>query len=195
MVIASLPPQSEFVTTTQAGGQGNGALRPTQYTYDFTVTTATTEWAQPTFEAVATVPNCTEQLCPAFDHQTCQDPTMGHKYAILCDTRFVGTIITTSGKHKRVEDEERDMEEAALAASSLGEREAAPAADAEASLEDRDISARVYTGSFVGCADACGMLQGCLGMIFNAGNRGNCQTMAVITGTFDAPGEIAALKL
>jgi hypothetical protein len=108
---------------------------------------------------------------------------MGTSYGVLCDTRFIGNIITTSGKHKRTDDEERDLEEAALAASSLGEREA----EAEA-----DVS--TFTRTFDGCADACDMVDGCVGMSFNAGFAGNCQSMSVIEGSFPAVGEVAAIK-
>ena len=119
---------------------------------------------------------------------------------MLCDIHLIGIVITTSGKHKRdgqdaVEDEsdsERDLREAALVASSLGERDAIP--EAEVSLEDREIDARTFTGSFNGCADYCDMVSGCLGMSFNAGFRGNCQSMASIEGMFRARGEIAAIR-
>jgi hypothetical protein len=119
---------------------------------------------------------------------------------VLCDTHLIGIIITTSGKRKRDgqdldkddSDSERDLREAALAASSLGERDADP--EAEGSLEDREIDARTFTGSFNGCADYCDMVSGCLGMSFNAGFRGNCQSMASTEGAFPAKGEIAAIR-
>lgn len=116
---------------------------------------------------------------------------MGNSYGVLCDTRFVGIIITTSGKRKRA-DEERDLHEAALAASSLGEREAE--AEADVSLEDHEINARTFTRTFDGCADACDMVDGCVGMSFNAGFAGNCQSLAAIEGSFAAAGEVAAVK-
>jgi hypothetical protein len=157
-----------------------------------TVTTATTAWQAPTFQTPGpTVPACSDTMCPDLDHKTCKD-SMGTSYGVLCDTRFVGNIITTSGKHKRTDDEERDLEEAALAASSLGEREAE--AEAEVSLEDREVTARTFTRTFDGCADACDMLDGCVGMGFNAGFAGNCQSMSVIEGSFPAVGEVAAIK-
>ena len=49
-------------------------------------------------------------MCPDLDHKTCKD-SMGKSYGVLCDTRFIGNIITTSGKRKRV-DQERDLEDA-----------------------------------------------------------------------------------
>ena len=116
---------------------------------------------------------------------------MGTSYGILCDTRFIGNIITTSGKHKRGE-EARDLEEAALAASPLGAREAE--AEADVSLEDREINARTFTRTFEGCADACDMVDGCMGMSFNAGFAGNCQSLSSIEGSFPAVGEVAAIK-
>jgi hypothetical protein len=135
-------------------------------------------------------------MCPALNGKVCTDE-MGIAYGVLCDTHLIGIIITTSGKRKRddqdvVEDEsdsdsERDLREAALAASSLGERDADPEADGE-------IEARTFTGSFNGCADYCDMVSGCLGMSFNAGFRGNCQSMASIEGAFPAKGEIAAVR-
>jgi len=132
-------------------------------------------------------------MCPDVDHKLCKD-SMGASYGILCDTRFIGIIITTSGKkHKRADqEEERDLEEAALAANSLGEREAE--AEAERLLQDREIDARTFTGTFDGCADACDMVDGCLGMSFNAGFKGNCQSLASIDGSFPAVGEVAAIK-
>jgi hypothetical protein len=135
-------------------------------------------------------------MCPGLNGKVCTGE-MGIAYGVLCDTHLIGIIITTSGKRKRdgqdvVEDEsdsgsERDLREAALAASSLGERDADPEADGE-------IDARTFTGSFNGCADYCDMVSGCLGMSFNAGFRGNCQSMASIEGAFPAKGEIAAIR-
>lgn len=122
-------------------------------------------------------------MCPDVDYKTCKD-SMGISYGVLCDTRFIGNIITTSGKRKRV-DQERDLEEAALAANSLGEREA----EAEA-----EINARTFTRTFDGCADACDMVNGCVGMSFNAGFEGNCQSLSSIEGSFPAVGEVAAVK-
>lgn len=118
---------------------------------------------------------------------------MGNSYGVLCDTRFSGNIITTSGKRKR-EDETRDLHEAALAASSLGEREAEMQ---EALLEGRELDARTYTRTFNGCADYCDMFEvdSCVGVSFNAGFEGNCQALSSIEGSFDAPGEIAAVRL
>lgn len=131
-------------------------------------------------------------MCPDVDHKTCKD-SMGISYGVLCDTRFIGNIITTSGKRKRV-DQERDLEEAALAANSLGEREAEAEAEADMSLEDREINARTFTRTFDGCADACDMVNGCVGMSFNAGFEGNCQSLSSIEGSFPAVGEVAAVK-
>ena len=135
-------------------------------------------------------------MCPALNGKVCTDE-MGIAYGVLCDTHLIGIIITTSGKRKRdgqdvVEDEsdsdsERYLREAALAASSLGERDADPEADGE-------IEARTFTGSFNGCADYCDMVSGYLGMSFDVGFRGNCQSMASIEGAFPAKGEIAAIR-
>ena len=129
-------------------------------------------------------------MCPDVDHKTCID-AMGTSYGILCDTRFIGNIITTSGKRKR-DEEARDLEEAALAASSLGERDAE--AEADMSLEDREINARTFTRTFAGCTDACDMLDSCVGMRFNAGFAGNCQSLSSISGSFPAVGEVAAVR-
>lgn len=138
-------------------------------------------------------------MCPSLNGKVCTDE-MGTAYGVLCDTHLIGIIITTSGKRKRdgqdVDEDEDDNEsklrEAALAAGSLGERDASP--EAEGSLEDRELDARTYTGSFNGCADYCDMVSGCLGMSFNAGFRGNCQSLARIEGAFPAKGEIAAIR-
>jgi hypothetical protein len=138
-------------------------------------------------------------MCPTLDGKVCTDE-MGTPYGVLCDTHLIGIIITTSGKRKRDEqdvfagddDSERDLREAALVANSLGERDASPEADG--SLEDREIDARTFTGSFNGCADYCDMVSGCLGMSFNAGFSGNCQAMASIQGAFPAEGEIAGIR-
>lgn len=168
----------------------NGNLPKVSYSYTFTVTTATTAWGKPTFQTPAPIPDCSNTMCPDLNEKACKDE-MGNSYGVLCDTRFSGIIITTSGKHKR-EDEGRDLEEAALAASSLGEREAESAL-----LEDRELDARAYTRTFNGCADYCDMfaIDSCLGVSFNAGFEGNCQALASITGSFNAPGEIAAVRL
>jgi hypothetical protein len=196
---SSLPPQSAY--TPPPAGVANGALPPVSYTYDFTVTTATTDYVSPTFQTTAPVPVCSDNMCPALDGKVCIDE-MGTAYGVMCDTHLIGIIITTSGKRKRdgkdvVEDEsdsdsERDLREAALAASSLGERDANPEADG--TLEDRGIDARTFTGSFNGCADYCNMVSGCLGMSFNAGFRGNCQSMASVEGAFPVKGEIAGIR-
>lgn len=112
---------------------------------------------------------------------------MGNSYGVLCDTRFIGNIITTSGKRDLAEgrrEEGRDLEEAAL----LGSREA------EAEADPNDINARTFTRTFDGCADACDMVEGCVGMSFNAGFAGNCQSLSAIMGSFEAVGEVAAIK-
>lgn len=82
----------------------------------------------------------------------------------------------------------RDLEEASL----LGSKRNA-LADAEADAEG-DINARTFTRTFDGCADACDMVEGCVGMSFNAGFAGNCQSLSVIEGSFEAMGEVAAVK-
>lgn len=106
---------------------------------------------------------------------------------MLCDTRFIGNVITTSGK-RDLKEEGRDLEEASL----LGAKRDA-VADAEAEAEG-GINARTFTRTFDGCADACDMVQGCVGMSFNAGFAGNCQSLSVIEGSFEAVGEVAAVK-
>jgi hypothetical protein len=112
-------------------------------------------------------------MCPALDGKVCTDE-MGTPYGVMCDTHLIGIIITTSGKRKRDgKDVVEDGDDSA--ASSLGERDANP--EAEGSLEDY-----------------CDMVSGCLGMSFNAGFRGNCQSMASIEGAFPAKGEIAAFR-
>lgn len=115
-------------------------------------------------------------------------------YGVLCDTRFAGIIITTSGKRKRkrsdgqeAAEQQRGLQEAAL----LDER------DAALLLEDRELGARTYTGSFDGCVSHCDEfdVSNCLGVSFNAGFAGNCQSLASIDGSFRAPGEVAAVRL
>jgi hypothetical protein len=39
-------------------------------------------------------------MCPALNGKVCTDE-MGTPYGVLCDTHFIGIIITTSGKRKR----------------------------------------------------------------------------------------------
>lgn len=116
---------------------------------------------------------------------------MDNIYGVLCDTHLIGLTITTSGKRKR-DDEGRDLEEAALPASSLGEREVE-----EAVLEERELESRTFTGTFMGCADFCDNFSkdSCLGVSFNVGFQGNCQALASITGSFVVPGQIAAVRL
>jgi hypothetical protein len=129
-------------------------------------------------------------MCPALDGKVCTDE-MGTPYGVLCDTHLIGIIITTSGKRKR-NGQDVDGEDNDSAAGSLGERDANP--EAEGELEGRELDARTFTGSFNGCADYCDMVSGCLGMSFNAGFRGNCQSMALIEGAFPAEGEFAAIR-
>jgi hypothetical protein len=129
-------------------------------------------------------------MCPALNGKVCTDE-MGTPYGVLCDTHLIGIIITTSEKRKRdgqdVEGDDNDS-----ATGSLSERDANP--EAEGDLDDRELDARIFTDSFNGCADYCDMVSGCLGMSFNAGFRGNCQSMASIEGAFPAKGEIAGIR-
>lgn len=129
-------------------------------------------------------------MCPTLNGKVCTDE-MGASYGVLCDTHLIGIIITTSGKRKRDGQDVVEGDNDSIAGSLAG-RDAMP--EAEGSLEDRDIDARTFTGSFNGCADYCDMVAGCLGMSFNAGFRGNCQSMASIEGAFPAEGEIAGIR-
>lgn len=185
-IVSAPPPQSQY---TPPPAVAAGSLRPVTYTYDFTVTTATTAWAKPSFQTPAPLPACSNDLCPRLDHKVCQD-SMGMPYGVLCDTRFAGIIITTSGKRKRsAEDaEQRDLHEAAL----LDER-----GGDDMMLEDRELGARTYTGTFDGCVSHCDEfdVSNCLGVSFNAGFAGNCQSLASIDGSFPAPGDVAAVRL
>lgn len=141
-------------------------------------------------------------MCPGLDGRVCADE-LGARYGVLCDTHLIGIIITTSGKRDVKDDGDQDDSERSLreassfAAKSLGERDPVPEAERGGlgSLQDREIDARTFTGSFNGCADYCDLVSGCLGMSFNAGFRGNCQTLALIEGTFPAEGEVAAVRL
>lgn len=196
---SSLPPQSAYTPPPTNGGPGapNGALPPVSYTYDFTVTTATTDYVRPTFQTPVPVPVCSDDMCPGLHGKVCADE-MGARYGVLCDTHLIGIIITTSGKRDVKDNDDQDDSEAySFAAKSLGERDPVPGAERGGlgSLQDREIDARTFTGSFNGCADYCDMVSGCLGMSFNAGFRGNCQTLALIEGAFPAEGEVAAVRL
>lgn len=102
-------------------------------------------------------------MCPSLDKRRCQD-SIGGVYGVLCDTNLIGTVITTSGKLKREEDE-RDLEEASL----LGERDGAALEGRE--LMDREIDARTFTGTFDGCGGYCSNYDKklCLAVSYNAG--------------------------
>lgn len=66
-------------------------------------TTPTTSWTPPTFPtpAAGSIPSCSDNLCPAQNGQICQD-SLEATYGVICDTRFAGTIIVSSGKHKEM---------------------------------------------------------------------------------------------
>ncbi|OQO04774.1 hypothetical protein B0A48_09698 [Cryoendolithus antarcticus] len=185
----TLPPQYAFSTPVAAAA---GSLKDVSYSYTFTYTTASTAWQAPSFATPAPIPPCSDTMCPALDRKTCRDD-MGVTWGVLCDTRLSGIVITTSGRHKRV-DTERDLDEVMPAAAGLGGRSAEGLEERE--LTDRELTQRTYTGSFGGCTGYCGMFEKsyCVGVAYNVGFNGNCMSYDVVDGTFPAPGGIAAMR-
>lgn len=134
--------------------------------------------------------------------KSCVD-SMGGVYGILCDTRWSGIVITTSGKTKRVDEESvaEEEREAITAAAALVER-AEAGKEMKLGLGERDadaeaeLAARTYTGTFDGCTTYCDMfdVNTCVGVSYNNGFAGNCWSMDSISGSFSAPGQIAAIR-
>ena len=110
---------------------------------------------------------------------------MNVSYGVLCDTRFSGIVIVTSGKHKeRAEIEERDE---------LDARE--PGVAIEQGIPEAALEKRLFTGTLDNCAGQCDMYANrfCVGFAYE--NNGYCMTYDVITGTFPEAGGIAAIRL
>lgn len=110
-------------------------------------------------------------MCPDLDHKLCTDSS-GQTYGVLCSTRLSGTVITNSGKRVMVK------------------------RGAEAAEErSRDIDKRDYTETFDGCGGFCDDFDEpsafCTGVSYSGGY---CMAFAAITGTFDTPGQIAAIR-
>ena len=114
---------------------GDVSLAPTSYSFTYTVTTPTTEWAAPTFATASSIPVCPAVLCPNLDKSSCMD-TAGVTYNILCNTRFSGVVITNSGRKYLLEREEDLMR--------IAQEET------YAGKEKRD-----YTGTFDNCVTYC----------------------------------------
>lgn len=79
-------------------------LAMSSYSYVYVVTTPTTAWTAPVFTAAATasaLPSCSRSqgLCPGLHGGTCVD-SMGNVYGVLCDTRFSGIIIDSTGRKR-----------------------------------------------------------------------------------------------
>lgn len=84
-----------------ADAANNAQLAPPSFSGTFTYTVPTTSWSPPSFPTPApgSIPSCSDDLCPSQNGQVCQD-SLEATYGVLCDTRFSGTIIVSSGKHK-----------------------------------------------------------------------------------------------
>ncbi|KAI7470110.1 hypothetical protein KC357_g6228 [Hortaea werneckii] len=111
---------SSISSLAQATG-GPQAPAPTSYSYTYTVTTPTTQWSPPAFSTPAPAPACAgtiAAMCPDLNGQTCVD-VQTQSYGILCNTRFSGIVITTSGKKYLMEREE-DLERIKLEEMYLG---------------------------------------------------------------------------
>lgn len=135
-------------------------------------------------------------MCPSLNNKSCID-SIGGVYGIICDVRWSGIVITASGKQKRVDKASvaQEEREALAAAAALVER-------AEMNVGERDaeavaeLAARTYTGTFDGCTSYCDMFDKntCVGVSYNNGFAGNCWSMDQISGSFSAPGQIAAIR-
>lgn len=125
---------------------------------------------------------------------------MGGVYGILCDTRWSGIVITTSGKQKRIDEasvaEEREALEAAAALVERAEAGAGQEVKLGEIHAEAELEARTYTGTFDGCTSYCDMFDKntCVGVSYNNGFAGICWNMDTISGSFVAPGQIAAVR-
>ncbi|GAB1742741.1 hypothetical protein NU219Hw_g8453t1 [Hortaea werneckii] len=160
---------------------GPQAPAPTSYSYTYTVTTPTTQWNPPAFSTPAPIPTCAgtiAAMCPALNGQTCLDPQR-QSYGVLCNTRFSGIVITTSGKKylmEREEDLERiKLEEMYMAAGGT-------------TVEKRD-----FQGNFTNCAGFCDGYPAdvCVGVYYEGGW---CMAYSSVSGTFNSPYGMAALR-
>ncbi|RMY43563.1 hypothetical protein D0864_15821, partial [Hortaea werneckii] len=130
---------SSISSLAQATG-GPQAPAPTSYSYTYTVTTPTTQWSPPAFSTPAPAPACAgtiAAMCPDLNGQTCVD-AQTQSYGLLCNTRFSGIVITTSGK-KYLMEREADLERIKLEEMYMG-----------SGVEKRD-----FQGNFTNCAGFC----------------------------------------
>ena len=195
----ALPPQSQFAITTPP--PINPGLAAPSYTYTYTYTTPTTLWSAPTtFPTSGPYPSCGDYaaMCPSLNNQACTD-SMGGVYGVLCDARWSGIVITTSGKTKRIDRQsaEREEQESLAAAALLADRvESGLKLGVRDAAAEAELEARTFTGTFDGCATYCDMFdkKACVGVSYNNGFAGNCWSMDQISGSFVAPGQIAAVR-
>ncbi|TKA28888.1 hypothetical protein B0A50_03299 [Salinomyces thailandicus] len=168
-------------------------VAPTSYTYPYTVTTPTTAYRAPTFQTSAPIPSCAgtiAAMCPSLEGQTCVD-ALGQKYGILCRTRFSGIVITTSGKKFLMEREE-DFE--GLMRRDVEEGEEGEGADGKGEFEEVGVlERRDYQGNFTNCVGSCDgyAADTCVGVYYE---HGYCMAYDMVTGTFNSPYGMAALR-
>ncbi|KAI6914649.1 hypothetical protein KC318_g1864 [Hortaea werneckii] len=161
---------------------GPQAPAPTSYSYTYTVTTPTTQWNPPTFATPAPIPTCAgtiAAMCPALNGQTCLDPQR-QSYGVLCNTRFSGIVITTSGKKYLMEREE-DLERIKLEDMYMG------------TAEGTVVEKRDFQGNFTNCAGFCDGYPAdvCVGVYYEGGW---CMAYSSVSGTFSSPYGMAALR-
>ena len=142
----------------------NPSLSRVSYSFTYTVTSPTTSWRAPTFATPLPLPRCSDTMCPQLNNRQCVD-SLGDTYGVLCDTRLSGLVITTAGKKMAVRNEE----------------------------DVAELEKRALTANFDGCGAYCGNYDRdvCKGMSYE---RGVCMSYNQITGSFSAPGAIAAVR-
>lgn len=109
--------------------------------------------------------------------------TLGDIYGVLCDVRFSGVVITTSGKKLLKEREGAELERRHIGDVKVAERDES----------DQSVEKRSYAGSFNICAMSCGAFNRtlCPGLVYE---DGYCMAYDKIQGSFNSPGFIAALR-
>ncbi|CAK3834566.1 Hypothetical predicted protein [Lecanosticta acicola] len=170
-VIVATPPPASASAAAQVTYQPVQSLPPASDS-NFVYSTPTTRWSAPSFPTASPLPVCSEDMCPALNGQRCQDSS-GATYGVLCDQRFSGTIITSSGKHK--------MEKMMVPQEEEGEG------------EDAVLAKRNYAGTLAICLDFCEQYtaQRCVGVDYTGGY---CKAYSNILGTLSAGGQIAMVR-